>query len=35
MDFDNLQFTMLCQEEGKHKLALETMVDGHLTKIGG
>jgi rubrerythrin len=27
-------FKMLCQEEAKHKLALETMLDDYMAKMG-
>jgi rubrerythrin len=27
-------FNMLCQEEAKHKLALETMFDDYMAKMG-
>ncbi|RLC20583.1 MAG: rubrerythrin, partial [Deltaproteobacteria bacterium] len=27
-------FKVLCQEEAKHKLALETMYDDHMAKVG-
>jgi hypothetical protein len=34
MDFDNKQFKMLCQEEATHKLALQTLYDGYMAKMG-